>query len=173
MDKTLVRRLYQQFTAQGLTVSVSQSALNGSASHPVYSITCNNTTIWLVSHQMISANKANRDAMFEQLQRIKPLINGDQHHYILLTADHWFNRSMASKQLPAWWLGELPQNLADYFRQGIKLQQCKSSLAEQLLKQFEWTAVTQHIRHPLPHKESNEAARRYMLFTTIISTSNA
>ncbi len=120
----------------------------------------------MIAHHFVSANKARREALLPLHYCIKTY-PGEQHYLMIAFADHWFDRSKASKEIPAWWLAELPANHQDYATVGIKLQACNDSLANSVTQRFNYSAGSMALQHSFQRTDDQSPVLRYLFLTAI------
>lgn len=84
--------------------------------------------------------------------------------HLVLVADHWFDRSKASKEIPAWWLGQLPENTEAYLKDGVRLLVPETSLPAQL-QQLGLQPDQHTIHHPLTRDHGSRTVYKYLLLT--------
>ncbi len=95
---------------------------------PIFRIETPSFTLWIIAHHLVSANLARREALVQSVNTACQQVDEEKQHHLLIVSDHWFDRSKASKEIPAWWLGHLPTNTSDYLADGIRLQECTNTL---------------------------------------------
>ena len=98
-----------------------------------------NANIWIIGEHLISAGNPSRQQLFKHIDRFFDSFytkESAEESYLLLICDHWFDRNYASKTLPAWWLGQMPNALRDYRLAGMQLKASDNSLTQQLEENY-------------------------------------
>ncbi|WP_159064864.1 hypothetical protein [Thaumasiovibrio subtropicus] len=171
LGKALARRLCHQLMKLDINAETQEKRSDPAFAHPVYMVSYEGHEIWIVAQQMLSANHHCRETLIEELNLIELQMEHVNQQHILIIADHWFDRSRASKQLPAWWIGELPNNLQAYYNEGIRLQASPDSLRSNLKHRFGWREINTDLRHPLLKVNTDLPIHRYMLLSAHIDLS--
>ncbi|UXI03824.1 hypothetical protein [Photobacterium sp. TY1-4] len=166
LGKALCRRIISTLNQADIPAQVQVVAHQNTADQPVFRLDTPHFTLWVIAHRLVSANLARRESLIAAVETVKAAYQKQPHahpHYLILVADHWFDRSKASKEIPAWWLGQLPENTGDYLADGIRLLGCEQSLAQRLtLPDGE-----RQIHHPLKRHSSSKTVHRYLLLTAL------
>ncbi len=168
LGKALTRRLRHQLMKLDIDAEITEMKSDPAFAHPVYCVDFNQTKVWIIAHQMLSANLHCRETLMEELNLVDLKLHTEHQHHLLIVADHWLDRSKASKQLPAWWIGELPNNLHAYYSEGLKLQACTDAFRAGLEHRFGWKKITTSVRHPLRKVNTQAPIHRYMILTAYI-----
>lgn len=172
LGKALCRRIVSTLSQADIEVRVQVLAQANQSDQPIFRLEAPQFTLWVVAHRLVSANLARRESLVAAVDSVKHASpsHARQHpHYLLLVADHWFDRSKASKELPAWWLGHLPENISDYQADGIRLLGCDQSLPSRLAQQLNLTGGERQIHHPLKRHNGGQTVHRYLLLTALYS----
>ncbi|MDV5170030.1 hypothetical protein [Photobacterium rosenbergii] len=146
----------------------SQHKNDEQISLPVFVIDTTEFTIAVIAHRLLSANKACRNGLISGIAKVKSTLSLSKPTYIVVVADHWFDRSKASKEIPAWWLGQLPDNTDDYAKDGIKLVDSAEHIANQLLNQHQVSDGEYHLHHPLKRESNSKTVHKYLLLSAFI-----
>nr|WP_086937352.1 hypothetical protein [Thaumasiovibrio occultus] len=162
-------RMWQQFKAQGVVADYLRYEGEIAFKCPIHSLALPSARIWIVADQWLSANTASRKRLIDELTRLKSLMDSAHQHYVVVLADHWFDRSLGSKQLPAWWLGHLPDDVDTYILNGLKLQLSPVTLVEALKATLPHKHAAMTLRHPLHKPGSSVPVYRYLLMTATIT----
>ncbi|MGF1873261.1 hypothetical protein [Photobacterium indicum] len=167
LGKALCRRMMSTFQQADITPLFTQIDDENALPQPIYNIKSNEFTVWVIAHHLLSANIARRDALVHTIKNVSELFDANTKNYLLLVADHWFDRSKASKEIPSWWLGQLPENIEDYYHDGIKLLETPNTLPVAMNECVELTNGLMQIHHPLKSHASNKTVHKYILLTAI------
>ncbi|WP_233217769.1 hypothetical protein [Photobacterium sp. GB-36] len=167
LAKTLCRRIAANCAQQNTPVKITHTDQSQHASQAIYCLQHEQSYIWVIAHHFISANKARRDALLSTIEQVQRNFSTHGEHYLMVIADHWFDRSKASKEIPAWWLGELPDNHLEYAATGIKLQPSESSFAESVKQRFHLTNGSMSLKHPFVRHDNQSPVLRYLFLTAI------
>ena len=146
----------------------SQLKNDDQISQPVFVLETTDFTIAVVAHRLLSANKACRNGLVSTIANVKSNLSLSKTSFIVVVADHWFDRSKASKEIPAWWLGQLPANFDDYVKDGIKLMESTDHIAAQLLNEHQVSDGEYHLHHPLKRESNNKTVHKYLLLSAFI-----
>lgn len=165
LGRLMCRRILATLEKKGITATLEQVECDDVMMPPVFLIRTSEATLWVIAHRLQSANLARRSTLFQAIGlTLKQLTDSGDHHLLLLS-DHWFDRSKASKQLPSWWLGQMPDNIQGYLQDGIKLLPSELSLSGQLQTQFELSQGVTQLHHPLKRLHTNTTLHRYAVMT--------
>ncbi|MGF1703162.1 hypothetical protein L4D09_22995 [Photobacterium makurazakiensis] len=165
LGKALCRRIITTLHQAGISSTLQQCQNNDSLSQPIFHIETDDFSVWVVAHSMLSANIARRNSLLTAIVQTQQKTSSVKDQYLVLVADHWFDRSKASKEIPAWWLGQLPSNSQDYLQDGVKLLTPVKSLPEQLEQELGFTDGSHHIHHPLKRENDGKTVHKYILLT--------
>ncbi|PSV88227.1 hypothetical protein CTN03_03785 [Photobacterium angustum] len=167
LAKALCRRIATDFAQQNTPVKIIHIDKSQHTSQVIYCLQHEQSYIWVIAHHFISANKARRDALLSTIEQVQRNFSTNGEHYLMVIADHWFDRSKASKELPAWWLGKLPENHLEYAATGIKLQYSESSFTESVKQRFHLINGSMSIKHPFVRHDNQSPVLRYIFLTAI------
>ncbi|WP_419238786.1 hypothetical protein ACN08P_20360 [Photobacterium leiognathi subsp. mandapamensis] len=167
LAKTLCRRIITNAAQTNISLTAKRIEDSHLISQAIYRLQYDNTCIWVIAHHFVSANKARREALLNTIALLQQSFAPDEQHYLMIVADHWFDRSKASKEIPAWWLGELPANHQDYATVGLKLQACDDSLANSVTQRFNYSAGSMALQHPFQRTDDQSPVLRYLFLTAI------
>ncbi|MGF1725264.1 hypothetical protein [Photobacterium nomapromontoriensis] len=164
LGKALCRRIVTTLEKTGIHAQLTQHQNSALLPQPVFHIQTNEFTVWVIAHRLLSANLACRQNLVNTIMNTQSMMPDNQPQHLVIVADHWFDRSKASKEIPAWWLGALPDNVLDYQQDGIRLLSPEMSLAEQLSK-LPLTQCQFQIHHPLKRESGSKIVHKYLLLT--------
>ena len=128
LGKALCRRILSTLDQAGIDAELHQCHGDGSLSQPIYHIEAAHFAIWVIAHRLLSANLARREALLQSVATPYQHTSQDKQQHLLMISDHWFDRSKASKEIPAWWLGRLPDQPDNYLKDGIRLLEPDTTL---------------------------------------------
>ncbi|WEM44131.1 hypothetical protein PTW35_22850 (plasmid) [Photobacterium sp. DA100] len=168
LGKALCRRIMATLEQAEIDAHFSQHKNDEQISQPVFVIDTTDFIIVVVAHRLLSANKACRQGLMNTIASVKSTLVQGKPTYIVVVADHWFDRSKASKEIPAWWLGRLPDNTDEYASEGVKLLGCTDNVAEQLRNEYQISHGEYHIHHPLKRETNNKIVHKYLLLSAFI-----
>lgn len=168
LGKALCRRIMATLQQAELDAHFSQLKNDDQISQPLFVIETSDFAIAVIAHRLLSANKACRAGLVSTIANVKGTLSLSKPTYIVVVADHWFDRSKASKEIPAWWLGQLPTNTSDYAGDGIKLMESADNIASQLDKEHQVTSGQYHLHHPLKRESNNKTVHKYLLLSAFI-----
>ncbi|MCQ1060505.1 hypothetical protein LRP52_37570 [Photobacterium sp. ZSDE20] len=168
LGMALCRRIMATLQQAGLDAHFSQHKNDEQVSQPVFVIDTTEFSIAVIAHRLLSANKACRQGLIKTIADVRTTLAPVKPTYIVVVADHWFDRSKASKEIPAWWLGKLPKNIEEYITDGIKLLSSTNSLAEQLHDGHHMSHGEYHLHHPLKRETNNKTVLKYLLLSAFI-----
>ncbi|MDO6706680.1 hypothetical protein [Photobacterium sp. 1_MG-2023] len=169
LGRLMCRRILATLEKAGVTANLEQRQTEDVVMPPVFRIQTPDVTLWVIAHRLQSANRARRNALLQAVDLTLKQLNRDENNQLLLLTDHWFDRSKASKQLPSWWLGQMPDNIQGYLQDGIKLLPCELSLCDQLQLQFGLLDGKPSLHHPLKRLNSQQTLHRYAVMTAYFS----
>ncbi|MBY5947647.1 hypothetical protein [Photobacterium rosenbergii] len=168
LGKALCRRILATLQQAKFDPHFSQLKNDDQISQPVFVLETADFTIAVVAHRLLSANKACRAGLVSTIANVKSSLSLMKPTYIVVVADHWFDRSKASKEIPAWWLGHMPANSEAYTNDGIKLMGSVDHIAAQLLEQHQISDGEYHLHHPLKRESNNKTVHKYLLLSAFI-----
>jgi hypothetical protein len=127
-------------------------------------------TVWLLSHDIGNAGEASKNKLIDNIVAWHEAVSGTKktNDMLLIITDHWFNRSLHSRQLLPWWLGRFPDDIANYASQGIKLSTCASSLNASIIQQLDVTPNLISCTHPFINEKTKQTSRKYALLFCLI-----
>ncbi|MCM0148833.1 hypothetical protein KCN56_09690 [Photobacterium galatheae] len=166
LGRLMCRRILATLENEGIEASLEQLKNDDVMMPPIFRIHTPENTLWVIAHRLQSANMARRSALFQAIALTLKQLNHAENNQLLLLADHWFDRSKASKQLASWWLGQMPANIQGYLQDGIKLIPSELTLGEQLQSQFGLIEGKSSLLHPLKRLQSQQTLHRYAVMTT-------
>ncbi|RWX53110.1 hypothetical protein [Photobacterium chitinilyticum] len=165
LGKTLCRRILSTLKQADIPAELHQGHHDDALEQPIFRIETPSFTLWIIAHHLVSANLARREALVQSVNTACQQIDEEKQHHLLIVSDHWFDRSKASKEIPAWWLGQLPTNTSDYLADGIRLQECAETLPECLQQKYLLSEGQHQIHHPLKRNGGDKIVHRYILLT--------
>ncbi|WP_428479828.1 hypothetical protein [Photobacterium japonica] len=165
LGKALCRRITRTLEQADIVATVTQCQGNDKVAQPVFHIHTATFSVWVIAHRLLSANLARRQALINTIKDTQTRLTENHPHHIVLVADHWFDRSKASKEIPAWWLGHLPHNAVDYLSDGIRLQATETHLPQQLAT-LSLSEGYHAIHHPLRRDHGEKIVYKYILLTS-------
>ncbi|MBL4829958.1 MAG: hypothetical protein JKY55_08765 [Aliivibrio sp.] len=139
--------------------------------HPIYRIVLANSSIWVITRRMVSANYSCRNSVIKQLKNLVSEFSVcfSSNDLILVVADHWYDRSKASKELYDWWVGDIPDNVEEYRKDGINLIKASTHLIDEL-KQLNLFGINQvSVTHPLSRLNDNQKVKKYSLYYCLLT----
>lgn len=166
LGKALARRLihgYNNLNIDARYAQLEEAALK----QPVFVIESPDHQIYLVAHRMISANTAGRKALVNDIHWALAHLDraSNKEKRLVLIADHWTDRSSASKSLPSWWLGHQPIHIEEFIAQGIKLIDANHHLASDIADRCQLSGGRLRIYHPLHRQRDGLPLYKYMLLS--------
>ncbi|MFD2178095.1 hypothetical protein [Veronia pacifica] len=167
LGKALSRRIVSTLSAGGHYASLVQLETAEHIRLPIFHINGGQYQLYVIGHRMVSPGAGCRHALITDIQwSLEKLeLSSDADFRLLLVSDHWFDRTMASKTLPSWWLGNMPVDLEAYQSQGIKLQLSDGSLSKDIEHQCSLDNGNFKLFHPLKRLKDNEVIYKYMLMS--------
>lgn len=177
LTKTLSRRIQDAcFNANIPATREQKHKDDGIGFLPIYQVSMFNTqtskpaNVWIIGEHLISARTPSRQQLFKHIERVLDSFytkREDEECYLLLVCDHWFDRNHASKTLPAWWLGQMPDSLRKYRLAGMLLKDSDDSLKQQLKEKYRFEDGIHTLRHPLYKVNGKTNILKYMLLTAV------
>lgn len=177
LTKTLSRRIQDAcFNANIPAIRSQKHKEDGIGFLPIYHVSMLNTqtnknaNIWIIGEHLISAGNPSRQQLLNHIDKFFASFYDDaanEESYLVLICDHWFDRNHASKTLPAWWLGRMPDTLRNYRLAGIQLKPSENTLIHQLNEKYNLSSGTHKLRHPLYKVNGKTSILKYMLLTAI------
>jgi hypothetical protein len=139
--------------------------------HPIYRIVLASSSVWVVARRMVSANYSCRNSVIRQLKSLRNefsvcFSNSD---LIVVVADHWYDRSKASKELYDWWVGELPDNVDEYIQEGINLNKASTHFIDELTQLELFSIHSIAATHPLSRLSDNKKVKKYSLYYCLLT----
>lgn len=169
LGKALCRRILSTFNQADIEAELHQCHDDENLSQPIYRIEAPHFTVWVIAHRLMSANLARRNALLRSVAIPCQLFDKSKQHHLLIVSDHWFDRSKASKEIPAWWLGHVPENTDKYLKDGIRLLEPTATLPESLQQTYNLPAGQHQLHHPLKRHGSDAPVHKYILLTAYYS----
>lgn len=167
LGKAFARRLIHSYDNLNIDAQYAQLDEAGVLKHPAFRIESPDHQIYIVAHRLISANIACRKGLVKDtqwtLEHLDTACNKEKRLVIL--ADHWVDRSSASKSVPSWWLGHQPIHKEEYVAQGIRLVDADRSLSEDIAQECNLSDGRHRIFHPLFRHRDGLPLFKYMLLT--------
>lgn len=165
LGKALCRRVLSTLKQADIPATLHQCHHDDTLEQPIFRIDTPDFTLWIIAHRLVSANLARRDALVQSVNTTCQQVEQGKQHHLLIVSDHWFDRSKASKEIPAWWLGQLPKNTNDYLSDGIRLQECTNTLPKCLQYKYNLSDGQHQIHHPLKRHGNDKTVHKYVLLT--------
>ncbi|MCW8331702.1 hypothetical protein MD588_23155 [Photobacterium sp. SDRW27] len=165
LGKALCRRVLSTLQQADFEAALQQYHDDDNLAQPIFKIETTGFIIWVIAHRLVSANLACRDALIQSVNTAYRQTCQDKQHHLLIVSDHWFDRSRASKEVPAWWLGQVPENIDDYLADGIRLQEPTQVLPECLQQTYRLPEGIHQVHHPLKRHGSDKIVHKYILLT--------
>ncbi|QMV16612.1 hypothetical protein [Vibrio spartinae] len=127
-------------------------------------------TVWILTHHLVSAGKTCREKLVQDITLWK-----EEYAYaiqpsdlLLLLADHWISRRTTSRELLYWWMGQLPDELAEYNAQGITLYESDSRLSQHLETCHAVSPCYIKYGHPLRRSKDQQLVRKYIQLYAVL-----
>ncbi len=170
LGKALARRFIHGYNNLDIDATYAQME-EAALKQPVFRIDSPEHQIYLVAHRLISANTACRKALVKDtLWALEHLdTSSGKEKRLIIVADHWVDRSSASKSVPCWWLGHQPIHRDDYASQGVKLMDADHHFAEDIAQECHLNDGKLRIFHPLHRQRDGIPLYKYMLLTAAYS----
>ncbi|OAN11430.1 hypothetical protein A3K86_21035 [Photobacterium jeanii] len=165
LGKALCRRIMSTLTKHDIQAELSQIEDQNNLPQPIFKLSTPEFTVWIVAHRLLSANLARRQALLQAVNSVVEQRDQAQTNHLLMVADHWFDRSKASKEIPAWWLGQLPESQEAYLKDGIRLLESNCSLKQALTDSYQVNDAHLAIHHPLHRSSDNATLHKYVVLT--------
>ncbi|STQ76191.1 hypothetical protein [Grimontia hollisae] len=167
LGRALSRRLIHSYHNLGIDTEYVQLEESASIKHSAFRIESPEHQIYLAAHRLISANIACRNALVKDTLRTLDHLDtaSPKEKRLIIIADHWIDRSNASKSIPSWWLGHQPIHKEEYVAQGIRLVDAEKSLAADFAQAYQLTGGKHRIFHPLFRQRDGLPLFKYMLLT--------
>ncbi|KMV30428.1 hypothetical protein [Photobacterium swingsii] len=165
LGKALCRRIMTTLLQSDIHADLSQIEDTNNLPQPIFKLQTQSFTIWIVAHRLLSANLARRQALLTAVDSVLTQQNPEQENHLLVVADHWFDRSKASKEIPAWWLGQLPVEIDNYVKDGIRLLSSSTSLKNTLQDSYAIDDAHLQIHHPLHRTSDHAILHKYIVLT--------
>lgn len=147
-----------------------ESVRNPECSHH-FRISSELGTIWIVTHHMMNASNRCKKHLLDDIHEWQAEygFSLQPNDLLVLISDHWIGRSRQSRELLHWWMGELPDSLDLYSKQGVTLFQSESQLTQELEQNFKITPCFMKYTHPLKKKTvEDQLVRKYIqLYATL------
>lgn len=167
LGKALARRMVNSFEKNNTEASFSLLEDPLTLKQPVFVIDSSDFQILILVHRLLSANFESRKGLINDINGTLSHIDNHNNKEIrlIIIADHWADRSNASKSIPSWWLGHQPIHQLEYAEQGIKLVDADHFLAEDIQKSCQLKGGQHRIYHPLHRYKDGLPFFKYMLLT--------
>ncbi|WP_232312706.1 hypothetical protein [Enterovibrio coralii] len=167
LGKALSRRIVHSFDNLDVQTQFHQMEETSSTKQPIYRIETKDHLVFVLAHRMISASSACRKGL---VRDIKQLIEGldidrTKEVRLIIVADHWIDRSSASKSIPSWWLGHQPIHIDEYISQGIKLVAAEQHLAHDIETECQLEKGRHRLFNPLHRQRDGLPLYKYLLLT--------
>lgn len=169
LGKALARRMLISFAKKNTPASFTLLGDPSTVKQPVFVIDSLEHQILILVHRLLSANVASRKGLINDVDRTLENIdkNNNKEIRFIIIADHWADRSIASKSVPSWWLGHQPIHQIEYAEQGIKLVDAEHFLSDDIQKVCHLKGGKHRIYHPLHRYKDGLPLFKYMLLTAI------
>ncbi|OEE65194.1 hypothetical protein A1OS_14695 [Enterovibrio norvegicus] len=174
LGKALSRRLIHSYKNIDIPASFVQLEDASSLKQMVFRVDSPDHQIYIVAHNLISANVACRRGLVQDtcwmLDRLDA--NDNKEKRLIIISDHWIDRSAASKSIPSWWLGHQPIHLPEFIGQGVKLVDSPNSLAVDLQADCRLHDGMHRIFHPFHRHRDGLPLFKYLLLSAVYPLSN-
>lgn len=167
MGRALCRRVIHSFESIDIPASSNVIENVETLSQPIFCIDAENYQILIVVHRLLSANFESRKGLIRDVMgslEFKDMRDKKERRLIII-ADHWADRSHASKSIPSWWLGHQPIHQIEYAEQGIKLTDAKHFFSDDIQQECKLKGGQHRIYHPLHRYKDGLPFFKYMLLT--------
>ncbi|RXJ74490.1 hypothetical protein CS022_02590 [Veronia nyctiphanis] len=167
LGKALSRRIVSTLHDQSIYASLTQLETSEHIRLPIFHIDGGTHQLYVIGHRMVSSGTGCRHALITDIQwsMEKLEFSQDADFRLLLVSDHWFDRTMASKTLASWWLGDMPADAENYHKQGIKIQPSDSCLSQDIEQECALMNGDFRLFHPLKRLKDDETIYKYMLMS--------
>ncbi|MDD1792295.1 hypothetical protein L4D06_08915 [Enterovibrio makurazakiensis] len=167
LGKALARRIMHSYDKLDIDTTCRSVEESNTIKQLVFLVDTPEHQIYIVAHRLISANLACRRAIVNDMKWTLDHLEApnDKERRIIVIADHWIDRSVASKAVPHWWLGHQPIHQADFAAQGVKLVDAEHSLAGDIEVVCSITGGRHRIYHPLHRQRDGLPLHKYLLLT--------
>lgn len=165
LGKAFARRVINAFAKHNTNTSLTEYEGVDALSPPFFCIESTQYHILIVVHRLLSANQASRKGLINNINKIlnNIEIKKEKETRLIILADHWTDRSNASKSIPCWWLGHQPIHQMEYAAQGIKLIDAKHSFSQDISHECQLEGGRHRIYHPLHRYKDGLPFFKYML----------
>ncbi|MDD1779733.1 hypothetical protein LRP49_00865 [Enterovibrio sp. ZSDZ35] len=167
MGKALSRRIVHSFDNLNILTNFSQLEEASSYKQPIYCIESDNHQVFVLAHRMISASSACRKGLVRDIKHVLEEVSIDRTKdaRLIIVADHWVDRSSASKSIPSWWLGHQPIHIDEYISQGIRLVLAEQDLATDIESECSLEKGLHRLYNPLHRQRDGLPLYKYLLLT--------
>ncbi|MEZ8140381.1 hypothetical protein A1OO_14585 [Enterovibrio norvegicus FF-33] len=167
LGKALARRIVHSYDKLNIDAFLHQLDESPALKQPVFRVDAPDHQIYIVAHRLISANLACRKGIVKDMHWTLDHIDttSEKEKRVILVADHWIDRSSASKSVPSWWLGHQPIHQADFAAQGVRLLEAEHSLAGDIELECALTGGLNRIFHPFHRQRDGLPLYKYLLLT--------
>lgn len=171
LGRAFARRLASTLDSFHLPNQFEPMDTTQSPEHPHhYRIASGEGTVWVLTHHLASASSRCKEKLLTDITEwqaeygyaIQP------NDLLVLLGDHWISRSKQSRELLAWWMGELPEDANEYTRQGISLTDSESKLVHELDSRFAIRPCFLRFGHPLVRSKDQQLVRKYVQLYAIL-----
>jgi hypothetical protein len=165
LARTFIRRIETNFTHFKIENRVHPLETSEAFEHPAqFRISTAEGTIWLLSQHLLSANQNHRRRLFAEITNwhqeysfaIQP------NDFLVVLCDHWFTKSVSSRELLSWWHGDLPIESKLYSQAGINLLPSDTSFVQALDSQFGIAPCFITHGHPLLSNQARTKVFKYV-----------
>lgn len=171
MGRALSRRVIHSF--ENIDIPVMSHVIENieTLSQPVFCIDSDKHQILIVVHRLLSANIESRKGLIRDVRGSLAFKDKTKNKEIrlIIIADHWADKSNASKSIPSWWLGHQPIHQIEYAEQGIKLVDSKHFFSVDIQHECRLIGGQHRIYHPLHRYKDGFPFFKYMLLTATYS----
>lgn len=164
LGKALSRRIIATLNDKGIPALFEQCQSDEQLPQPIFRIHNNELTIWIIAQRLLSANLARRKAFVQTIIDTCQKMDAQQPNYLVVVADHWFDRSKASKEILGWWLGCLPDNIEPYNKDGVRLLMPEHGIQQQFEALGYPLNGSYKTYHPLK-KDGSRTIHKYILLS--------
>ena len=167
LGRALIRRISHSFEKMDTDVSSCIIENISTLSQPIFSIETSKHQILIVVHRLLSANFESRKALIKDVSGTLEFVDKctNKENRLIIIADHWADRSIASKSIPSWWLGHQPIHQIEYAEQGMKLVDANHFLSDDIENESQLQGGKYRIYHPLHRYKDGLPFFKYMLLT--------
>ncbi len=135
-----------------------------------YRVSSNIGTVWVISHHLVSASYGCRQKLLQHIAQWQ-----SEYSYaiqpsdlLFIVSDHWIGRSRTSRELFHWWMGEFPQDVDEYRRQGVQLFESRDQFQPALEDHFGISPCYIKFGHPLQRTVDKASVKKYLQLYAVI-----